>query len=108
MSDDSFLYSFAKPTEVKRMTIRERAVLTDILYGIPDKNLPTLFAPSNDYPIGNRFNLNALNEILEVFECKRLIRGCGHRESNDLSFDFDDWKCISIASGCSVKHKKYG
>uniref|UniRef100_A0AAF5PG48 Serine/threonine specific protein phosphatases domain-containing protein n=1 Tax=Wuchereria bancrofti TaxID=6293 RepID=A0AAF5PG48_WUCBA len=104
MSDDSFLHAFVKPIEVKRMTVRERTVLTDILYGRPDKNLPTLFAPSNSYPIGNRFNQEALNEVLSIFECRRLIRGCGCRESNGVKFDFDDRKCITVISGCSSKH----
>lgn len=40
MTDVSFLHEFVKPIEVKRMTVRERSTLTDILYGIPDKNLP--------------------------------------------------------------------
>ncbi|KAM3720468.1 Serine/threonine-protein phosphatase 4 catalytic subunit [Dirofilaria immitis] len=107
MSDDIFLLHFAKPTEIKRMNIRERCVLTDILYGIPDENLPALFAPSNIYPIGNRFSLSGLNEILEIFDCLTLIRGCGRRESNGFKIDLGQNKCISIASGCSAKHVNY-
>uniref|UniRef100_A0A915Q8B1 protein-serine/threonine phosphatase n=1 Tax=Setaria digitata TaxID=48799 RepID=A0A915Q8B1_9BILA len=104
MPDGTFLYNFVKPIEVKRMTARERCVLTDILYGVPDEDLPTLFAPSNVYPIGNRFGPTALKAVLESFECSRLIRGCGCRESCGFKFDFKDKECISIVSGCSAKH----
>ncbi|VDK87379.1 unnamed protein product [Litomosoides sigmodontis] len=107
MSDDSFLQEFVKPIEVKRMTARERATLTDILYGIPDRNLPALFAPSNVYPIGFRFSLAGLREVLEVFDCKQLIRGCGRRNSNHAYFDFDASDCVSIVSGRSARHRNY-
>lgn len=66
-----------------------------------------MFAPSNIYPIGNRFNVNALDEVFEIFNCKRLIRGCGCRESSGAELNFDNKKCISIVSGCSTNHRSY-
>ncbi|VDM94250.1 unnamed protein product [Onchocerca ochengi] len=104
MSDNTFLNHFVKPIEIKRMNARERCLLTDILYGIPDKDLNKLFAPSNIYPIGNRFGLRALDQVLDKFNCMLLIRGCGCRESSGVKFDFENKKCISIVSGCSIKH----
>ncbi|CAG9538818.1 unnamed protein product [Cercopithifilaria johnstoni] len=105
MSEDLFLRGFVKPTEVKRMNARERCTLTDILYGIPDKNLHALFAPSNTYPIGYRFSSKGLYEVFEVFNCEKLIRGCGCRDSNYVNYDFDTTECISIVSGCSIRHQ---
>ncbi|VBB34711.1 unnamed protein product, partial [Acanthocheilonema viteae] len=107
MAENSFLQEFVKPIEVKRMTVRERSTLTDILYGRPDKDLPALFAPSNIYPIGYRFNLTGLHETIQMFDCKRLIRGCGCRNSNDVNFDFDTTDCISLVSGRSIRHANY-
>uniref|UniRef100_A0A183H4F7 protein-serine/threonine phosphatase n=1 Tax=Onchocerca flexuosa TaxID=387005 RepID=A0A183H4F7_9BILA len=109
MSNNTFLNHFVKPVEIKRMNARERCFLTDILYGIPDKNLNKhkLFAPSNIYPIGNRFSLRGLVQVLEKFNCSRLLRGCGCRESSGVNFDLRVRKCISIVSGCSIKHRHY-
>uniref|UniRef100_A0A0R3RN85 Fe-S oxidoreductase n=1 Tax=Elaeophora elaphi TaxID=1147741 RepID=A0A0R3RN85_9BILA len=107
MSDYLFLEQFSKPIEAKRMNARERSTLTDILYGMPDKDLLVQFAPLNTYPIGFRFNLAGLREALETFDCKTLIRGCGHRDSNGADFDFDEDSCISVVSGRSIVYTNH-
>lgn len=61
------------------------------------------FAPSSDYPIGFRFNIVALFIVLFLFDCKKLIRGCGARELGIL-FDFDCVFSFAIASGGETDH----
>uniref|UniRef100_A0A0R3RKC2 Uncharacterized protein n=1 Tax=Elaeophora elaphi TaxID=1147741 RepID=A0A0R3RKC2_9BILA len=95
--------NFARPTEIKRMTIRERCLLTDILYGTPDLSLLPLFAPSFDYPIGFRFNTAALFTVLSMFDCEKLIRGCNARKSGTY-FNFNSMYSLTIASGNSTDY----
>ncbi|VDK43007.1 unnamed protein product [Gongylonema pulchrum] len=83
----------------KSLSLSERALITDVLYGYPDPFLDRDFAPSNDYPIGFRFNRHGLERVLKAFGVTKLIRTCGARIPTGKYYDFDDSICFTFATG---------
>uniref|UniRef100_A0A915PNC3 protein-serine/threonine phosphatase n=1 Tax=Setaria digitata TaxID=48799 RepID=A0A915PNC3_9BILA len=88
------------PLGQSKISATQRSMVTDILYGTPDDTLLREFAPSNDYPIGFRFNKEGLEKVLTAFGVHRLIRTCHVSDRTKWCYDFgNDPICLSFVTG---------
>ncbi|KAM3720091.1 Serine/threonine-protein phosphatase PP-Z1 [Dirofilaria immitis] len=102
MTSSTPLKTLPKPLGQEKILTSQKSMVADILYGTPDDALISEFAPSNDYPIGFRFNKQGLQKVLQAFGAKRLIRTCRMKNKVGWCYDFDnDPICLSFITAAS-------